>query len=219
MTALSRRRFVQSAALAGLALPAHRLIAAEANVPAVGGPAAIGARRILEALPVGREGSGVPIWILSSSRCGYCLKMNRDRPGPTPGIATNYLAWPLADSESGAVAKVWRAKSSAAYRRFMAGEMRDVPAVPVNTPSGRSPHYARADADLTDAQLFDKYHAEMYAVKSLFADSYGRIASVTPESYILLNPPEGLALIRLPGDGVPVLQHLLKRYPKWFEGL
>lgn len=215
MFAPTRRDLIKLAA-AGLAMRALPSWAEEAGLQAVGGPAALGAKRVLESLPLASEGSGVPIWILSSSRCGYCVKMNRERPGPVPGIASHYIAYPLADSETGAVAKVWRARSSEAYRRFMAGGYRHVPALPVPAIAGRSPHHATADADLTDAQLFGKYWAEIRLVKSLWADENGRIESVTPESYIFATPPEGPALIRLPGDGVPVLQAMLKQYPGWF---
>ena len=203
-----------AAAVAGSALPAW---AEELGLQAVGGPVALNARGILQAMPSAREGSGWPIWILSSSRCGYCLKMNRERPGPVAGVESNYIAWPLVDTESGAVAQVWRARTAAAYRRFMAGALRDVPPIPVTPPRARSPHHATPDAQLTDAQLFDKHYAEMHIVKSLWADAQGRIRSVTPESYLFVYPPDGHALIRLPGDGVPVLQAMQREYPDWLK--
>ena len=203
-----------AAAVAARSLPAW---AEDLGLEAVGGQAALGARRILESLPLASEGSGIPIWILSSSRCGYCVKMNRERPGPVAGIATHYIAYPLADAETGAVARVWRARTIATYRRFMAGGLRHVPAVAMPTLTGRSRHHASPDAGLNDTQLFEKYWAEIRMVKSLWADGNGQIRSVTPESYLFVTPPEGAALIRLPGDGVPVLQAMLKEFPGWFR--
>lgn len=213
----TRRTFLQFAAAGiatgGLAWPAW---AENLGLQAIGGEAALRARAVLQSLPSGREGSGVPIWILSSQRCGYCQKMNRERPGPVAGIETNYIAYPLVDAESGGVARAWRGRSITAYRQFMAGSYRSVPAVPMPALQGRSPWFARADKDLTEAQLFDKYYTEIHLLKSLWAKN-GRIESVTPESYLFARPPEGAVLIRLPGDGVPVLRELLKEYPQWFR--
>lgn len=217
MTVTNRRTFLQlaGAGAAALALPAR---AQELGLEAIGGALALKVRDVLRALPAGREGTGVPIWILSSSRCTYCQRMNRDRPGQAAGIETNYIAYPLADAESGAVAKAWRQRSIAGYRRFMAGGYAIAPVVPVPAVKGRSPYYAKADAALTDAQLFDKYYTEIQLIKSLWAKN-GRIESVTPESYLFAQTPEGPSVIRLPGDGVPVLREMLKEYPAWFKGV
>ena len=216
MTDPSRRTVLKfaAAALAAPALPAWAQ--QDGKLTALAGPPAQAALKILQSLPAATEGAGVPIWILSSSRCGYCRQMNRDRPGPVPGLAINYIAYPLADSESGAVARVWRARSAEAYRRFMAGEFAAVSPVPVNPPRGRSEFFATPDGQLSDAQLFAKYHAEILLVKSLWADAAGRIESVTPESFIAVTLPQGPALIRLPGDGVPVLQAMIARHPAMF---
>lgn len=214
----SRRTFLQLVAgsTAALALPAW---AESLGLQAVGGPAALRGRALLQALPSGREGRGVPVWILSSARCGYCQKMNRERPGPVAGIETNYIAYPLANSESGAVAKAWRERSIAGYRRFMAGGFRDAPPLPMPQLNGRSPHADRPDRELSDAQLFEKYYSDIRLVKSLWARSDGTIESVTPESYLFVRPQGSPALIRLPGDGVPVLQAMQKEYPAWFHNL
>jgi hypothetical protein len=215
MTTPDRRTLLQLAAagVAALALPVR---AQELGLEAVAGALALKVRDALRSLPAGREGSGVPIWILSSSRCGYCQKMNRERPGPTSGIETNYIAYPLADTESGAVAKAWRQRSIAGYRRFMGGAYAIASPVPVPRVTGRSPHFLRPDAELSDAQLFDKHYTEIHLIKSLWAKD-GRIESVTPESYIFVRTPEGPSVIRIPGDGVPVLREMLKEYPAWFR--
>lgn len=212
----TRRTFLQLAAAGIASAVALPVWAEELGLQAVSGPLALKARALLQGLPVGREGSGVPIWILSSARCGYCQKMNRERPGAVAGVQTNYVAYPLVDSESGAVAKVWRAGTIAAYRQFMAGAYRAVPAVPIPALTGRSAYYGKPDKGLTDAQLFDKHYTEIHLLKSLWAKN-GRIESVTPESYLFAQPPEGPALIRFPGDGVPVLREMLKEYPTWFR--
>ncbi|MFA7587752.1 MAG: twin-arginine translocation signal domain-containing protein [Novosphingobium sp.] len=212
----SRRDFLKLATAAGFAAHALPALAEQTGLQAVGGQMAEAARKILQSLPAAREGDGVPIWILSSARCTVCQAMNRKRPGPVPGIATHYLAYPLLDAEAPAVAQVWRARTANAYRRYMAGAFRDAPAFPVQSPVGRSPHHGRADQELSDAELFAKYHAEIMLVKSLWADDSGRIESVTPESYFFLRPPQGPALVRLPGDGIPVLQALMQKYPDWF---
>lgn len=213
---LARRHFLKLAVAAAGASALPALAAEDGGLTAVAGAPAEGALKVLRSLPAATEGSGPAIWILSSSLCRYCQQMNRERPGPVPGIAVNYVAYPLADRESGAVARVWRARSTDAYRRFMGGEFRDVPAVPVNPPRARSPHYATPDERLTDAQLFEKWYAEIRIVQSLWADDAGRIGTVTPESFIAVTLDSGPALIRLPGDGVPVLQAMIAKFPHFF---
>ena len=72
----------------------------------VSGKVALQVEDYLSTLPTANVGRGPRIFILSSSLCPFCQKMDTLYSGGIPDFQARYIAYPLIERESGAVAQV-----------------------------------------------------------------------------------------------------------------